>query len=277
MRALILAGGLQVLLPALLCAQDAPEIVRRAVELDRRNLELSRNYTFLERQEQRRVDGLGKVTETESQTWDVTVIEGSPYRRVVARNDKPLTPREQKKEEEKLQRIQEERRKESKELRARRIAEWERKQERQREPLSELPDAFEFKLAGEETVNGNPTYVIDAIPKAGYRPRSTASSFFPKVKARLWIDKADDQWVKADMETLETVSFAGILMRVAKGSHLTFENTRINQEVWLTKRLAIQGAVRIALIKVLRGEFSVTFSEFKKLPLESLAAPLARP
>lgn len=264
-------------MPALLCAQDAREIVRRAVELDRRNLELARSYAFVERQEQRRVDTSGKVTETESTTWDVTLLEGSPYRRVVARNDKPLTPREQKKEEEKLHRSREERCRESKELRAGRIAEWERKQERQREPLRELPGAFDFKLAGEETVDGNRTYVIDATPKPGYRPRSTASSFFPKVKVRLWIDKADDQWVKADMETLETVWFAGILLRVAKGSHLTFENTRINQEVWLTKRLAIQGVVRIALIKVLRGEFSVTFSEHKKHGLESGAMPLARP
>ncbi len=43
----------------------------------------------------------------------MTLLEGSPYRRLVARNDQPLSPKEQKKEEDKLRRSIEERRKET--------------------------------------------------------------------------------------------------------------------------------------------------------------------
>ena len=46
-------------------------------------------------------------------TYDVTLLEGSPYRRLVARNDQPLPPEEEKKEEEKLRRSIEERSKET--------------------------------------------------------------------------------------------------------------------------------------------------------------------
>ena len=68
-------------LSSILFAQDPQEIVRRATELDRRNTEISRSYTFLERQENRDVDTKGKLKKTESTTFDVTLLEGSPYRR----------------------------------------------------------------------------------------------------------------------------------------------------------------------------------------------------
>ena len=73
--------------------------MRRSVELDRKNTEISRNYTYLERQEEREFDGSGKPKNVEVHTYDVTKLEGSPYRRLVAINDKPLSLKDQKKEE----------------------------------------------------------------------------------------------------------------------------------------------------------------------------------
>ena len=258
-----------VCLPAVLAAQDAREIVRRSVEIDRKNLEIARNYTYLERQEVRELDASGKVKNTEAQTSDVTLLEGSPYRRLVARNDRPLSAKDQRKEEEKLQKSITDRRKETAEQRERRVADWERKQQKQREPLKELPEAFNFKLAGEEALNGGVAYVIEGTPKPGYRPKSASTAFFPKVKLRFWIAKEDYQWVRVDLESLDTISFGGFLIRLAKGSHLSIENARINNEVWLPKRAEIHGSVRLALVKVMRGEIVFTFSDYKKFQAES--------
>lgn len=260
---------LSLALAPVLSAQEPIEIIRRATELDRRNSEISRSYTFLQRQEQRDVDSNGRLKKMESETFDVTLLEGSPYRRLVARNDQPLSPKEQRKEEEKLQKSIEERRKETAEERARRVADWERKQQRQREPLKELPEAFTFRLTGEERLNGGEAFVIEGAPKPGYRPKGASTAFFPKCKLRLWIDKKDYQWVKIDVESLDTISFGGFLIRLAKGSHVTMESARVNNEVWLPKRAAIKGSVRIALVKVMRGEIVYTFSDYKKFQTDS--------
>lgn len=260
---------LSLAIPAILIAQTPLEIIRRATELDRRNTEIARSYTFLERQEQRDLDASGKLKKAESETFDVTLLEGSPYRRLVARNDKPLAPQEQSKEEEKLQKSIEERRKETPEQRRERIAEWERKQQKQREPLKELPEAFNFTLLGEEALNGGEAFVIEGVPKPGYHPKSASTAFFMKVKLRLWIDKKDYQWVRIDLESLDTIAFGGFLIRMAKGTHLTIENARVNNEVWLPKRIAIHGSVRIALVKVIRGEILYTFSDYKKFQTAS--------
>jgi len=83
-----------LVLPLCLSAQDLRQIVRRAVELDQKNLAASRNYSFQLRQEERQMDSAGKPKEVKLRTWDVTIVDGSPYRRLVARNDVPLRAKE---------------------------------------------------------------------------------------------------------------------------------------------------------------------------------------
>lgn len=263
-------------LPSVLAAQDARQIVERSLELDRHNAEVARNYTFIQRQQQRDVDSNGRVKKVESDTWDVTMLEGSPYRRKIAHNDKPLSARDQAREEANLRKSIEDRRKETPEQRAQRIQEWHRKQDRQREPLREIPEAFDLKLAAEEKVDGMDAWIIDATPHPGYRPRSRTAQFFPKVKARFWIAKQDYQWVKIDMVTLDTISFYGFLIRMAKGSHLVFEAAHVNNEVWLPKRAVLTGSVRLALFKLIRGDISFEYSDYRKFQTDSRVIPIAQ-
>ena len=265
-----------VCLPAILGAQDPREIVRRSVEIDRKNLEMARSYTYLERQEVRELDGSGKIKNTEVQTSDVTLLEGSPYRRLVARNDHPLSPKEQQREEDKLRKSVEERRKETEEERERRIADWERRRQRQRDPLKEQPDAFDFRLAGEEALASGEVYVIDAMPKPGYKPQLPSAAYFPKVKARLWIDKNDYHWARIDVETLDTISFGGFLVRLAKGSRLVIEQAHVNQEVWLPKSVTLRASARVALIMNVRRELIMTFSDYKKFQVDSRVVSTAQ-
>jgi hypothetical protein len=71
------------------------------------------------------------------------------------------------------------------------------------------------------------------------------------------------------METLDTITFGGLLIRMAKGGHLEYEAARVNDEVWLPKRVMLKGAVRIALVKMLRGDMTFEFSGYKKFQAES--------
>src|SRR5262245_30142673 len=113
-------------------ADDAREIVRRSVNHGDENLRIARNYTFRERNEGRTLDASGRVTKTEVETYDVTLVDGSPYRRLIERDDKPLSAKEERKEQEKLRKITESRRKETAAQREKRIADWERKREQER-------------------------------------------------------------------------------------------------------------------------------------------------
>ena len=258
-------------IPAILAAQDAKEIVRRAIQVNDRNEAISRNYTYLERQDLRVLDGSGRVKDRKIQTWDITLLEGSPYRRLVARDDKPLPPAEQKKEEEKLRKNNEERRKETEEQRQKRIAEAEKKRdERRREPLKELAEAFDFRLAGEEAIDGHDAWVVEATPRRGFKGATTLSrAMFPKVHCRFWIEKSDYYPVKVEIDSLDTISLGLFLVRLSKGSRITIELARVNNEVWLPKRVAVTAGARVLLVKGLRIDTQIDFSAYKKFQAES--------
>ena len=250
-------------------ADDAREIVRRSVNVGDENLKAARNYTYRERSQQLTLDGSGRVTKTESETRDITVLEGSPYRRLIARDDKPLPPKDERKEEEKLRRITAERSKETPEQRERRIAEYDRKREQDRDSVREIVDAFDFRISGEDHREGRDQYVIEGVPHPGYKPRTRNATFFPKVKGKIWIDKQDYHWARVEAEVIDTISFGAFLVRLAKGAHLEADQTRVNGEVWLPKRLEAEASARVALVKKFHGRLEITYSDYKKFQTDS--------
>jgi hypothetical protein len=258
-------------------AEDVREIIRRAFDLNQKTEELSRNYTFLQTEHVRMLDGRGKVKRETWKTEDITLLEGSPYRRVVARNGQPLTLAEQKQEDERLRWSDEQRRKETPQQRERRLAEARRRDEQRTGPFREAREAFDFKLAGEETVNGVPVYVIDATPKRGYTPKTSAASILEKLNSRLWISKSDYGLVKVAAETLGTVSWGGIVLRLAKGSRVEIEQERVADDLWLRKRIAVDLSGRVMLVSAVHAELEFTYRDYKKFQADSRMLPGAVP
>ena len=60
------------------------------------------------------------------------------------------------------------------------------------------------------------------------------------MRFRVWIDKDDSQMKKMDVQIIDTVSFGLFLARLHKGSRVIFENTRVNNEVWLQQHVAVK-------------------------------------
>lgn len=266
MRALLLGLAWAT---ALLGQVDARQVVRRAVAADDRNWKVARNYTFLEREELRRLDSQGRVKSKQVRTYDVRPLEGSPYRRLVERDDHPLPPSEEKTEQENLAKSIAERRKETEAQRAERLAEYERGPAWQRDARRELPEAFDFRLAGEEILDGHSLYVIEATPRKGYQPESRTAKMFLHLRGKLWVDKQDLQLVKAEAEVIDTIWVGLFLVRVAKGSHAVFERTRVTDGVWLPRRRQAFASARLGLLKALRIEQEVNYSRYRNFQTDA--------
>jgi hypothetical protein len=254
---------------SLAAVQDPREIVRGAVNRMDQNLAATRTYTFLERSDSRELDSDGRVKTRKVRLFDVTPLEGSPYRRLVGRDDQPLSPEEQRDEEKKLQDSIAQRRNETASQRAKRIADWEKKQQRQREILREIPDAFNFRIIGEEKLDGRDAWVIEALPRPGYRPRNSVAGLFPKLHGKLWIDKAGNYWVKTEAELTENFWWGLFLARLNKGARFTAEATRVNDEVWLPKHFVVAVSARLALFRRIRLELETTYSNYRKFQVDS--------
>lgn len=254
-----------ILLLTPLAAQDATEIIRRSLAHDADNFERVKDYTYLARQEEREFDKSGKAKSTESQTYDISILAGRRYERLVGENDKPLSSKDQKREQEKLDRELAKRQKETPEERAK----LEKERTGNRRYLQEVPSAFKLSLLGTEVVSGKKTWVIAAEPKPGYKPSLDRAKLLTKIRAKIWIDQAEYQWVKVDAEAIEPLSFEFGLFRIAPGGQLHFEQTRINDDVWLPSLLSASADARIGYLKKVRGDINVTYRDYKKFQTDS--------
>ena len=243
---------------------DPREIVRRSIELDHRTLELARNYTCQQREVIDHLDKHGKVKSTEIKTFDINFYFGEEYARLTAENDKPLSPEAQKKEDEKLEKFLARYRDESPEQGEKRLAKEKKEREQGRAFLRDVVNAYDFRLVGNERVDGVDTYVIDATPRPDFKPTQPHADMLKKIKGRLWIEKKDYNWVKVDAQAMDTISFGFFLFRIHPGSRFVLEKKLVKNEVWLLKSLDIDGGARIALFKNENIRQEDSFSNYKK-------------
>jgi hypothetical protein len=250
------------------------ELIRQAAEKDIENNKKQRDYTYIEREEEHKLGGKGQVKSTESRTQEIMILFDDPVERLIAKDDKPLSEKDAAKEEQRIQKIIDKRKNESDEERKKRLANQEKNREEGREFVKEIADAYNFRLAGMEELEGRSTYVIDADPRPGYEPHMKNAKFLPKFRFRAWVDKAEMQWVKLDIQCIDTVSVGLFLVRLHKGSNIQIEQTRINDEVWLPKQVALKLDARIALLKGLNISEDVTYRDYKKFRAETKIVPV---
>jgi hypothetical protein len=240
------------------------QLFRVVAQKDMENDKRQRDYTYIERQVEKRVDDKGKIKSTEVKTYEVLEIYGEQVERLIKKNDKPLSQKDAAKEEEKIQKIIDKRKNESEGERRKREEREEKEREDDRKFVTEVAEAYNFKLAGTEWVGGREAWVIDGEPRPGFVPHMKDAKYLSKFRGRVWIDKADLQLAKMDVECLDTISLGLFLARFHKGSRFMLEQTRVNDEVWLPAHVAAKIDVRLGLLKNFDANFEQTFWDYKK-------------
>jgi len=248
-------------------------LIRQAADKDIENDKKQREYTYVEREEQHKLDGNGQVKSSESKTHEIMVLYGEHVERLIAKDDKPLSEKDAAKEEERIQKLTDKRKNESEDQRKKRLDEEEKDREDSRKFVSEVADAYNFRFMGTENIDGRETYVIDAEPRPDFQPHLKEAKILPKFRFRAWIDQQESQWVKLDAECIDTVSLGWFLARIHKGSRLLLDQTRVNDEVWLPRHVAIKVDVRVALLKNFNVEADLTYRDYKKFRTDTKIVP----
>jgi hypothetical protein len=243
---------------------DPKELVRRATEVDHHNFERAQKYTCTQREVIKHLDKHGNVKSTEIKTFDINFYFGEFYARLVQQDDKPLTEKEQKKEDEKLEKFLAKRRNENEEDRRKRADKDRKEREEGRAFVRDVVNAYDFRLVGDDKVSGEDAWVIEATPRPDFKPTQPHADILKKIKGKMWIEKKDYNWVKVEAEAIDTISFGLFLFRIHSGSRFALENAHINNEFWAFHRLYINGSARIALFKNEIGEQEDVYSNFKK-------------
>jgi hypothetical protein len=257
-----------------LSADQIRDLIREAAERDMENDKKQRDYTYIQREEEHKLDGNGQLKSTEARTYEIMVLYEEPVRKLIAKDDKPLSDSDAKKEDEKVQKIIEKRKNESESDRKKRLEKQDKEREDNRQFVKEIADAYNFRFVGQQSLDGRETLVIDADPRPGYKPHMKDAKFLPKFRFRAWLDQAEKQWVKLDIECIDTVSVGLFLLRLHKGSNIQLEQVRVNDEVWLPRHVALQLDARLALLKGVNIAEDVTYRDYKKFRTDTKILPV---
>jgi len=255
--------------PKTLSSEQIKTLIHQAADKDIENDKKQRDYTYTERVEEHHLGGHGDVKSTEVRVYDVLEIYGEQMRKLISKNGKPLSGKEAAKEDERLQRVIDHRKNESDSERAKRLKQEQKSREEDRQFVKEVEDAYNFKFVGTENLQGRDAYVIDAEPRTGFEAQTKVGKVLPKFRFRLWLDRAEGQWVKLDANCIDTVSLGLFLARVHKGSRILIETTRVNDEVWLPQHIALHVDVRLALLKNFDMDQDLTYTDYKKFHTQS--------
>jgi hypothetical protein len=245
-------------------APGARQIMEASIAATQRDWKARLHYTYIERDENRRRDLAGRVKSEDVEVSKMILVNGVPFEQLVERNGQPPSAEQERKQKRELDKL----RRETPEQRAERLR---KQQEENTSIVKEVPKAFDFQVVGEEAVNGRPAYVLQATPHPGYHAQGKYGNMFSKVAGKLWVDKQDLGWIKVDGRVIQPFSMGLFLVRLLRGSHITMEQTRVDDGIWMPERIEVRAAARIFFVKSLVIDRVLTYSEYR-LPQAGAAA-----
>jgi predicted RNA-binding protein with PIN domain len=249
-------------------AQDVKEIFRRAVEKDERNYTVRDQYTYREETIVEFFEKDGKSKSVERTTKDILFYDGTQLEKVVARNGQPLSARDLKMEQDKLDKEIARIKKESPAARAKRRGETAAELKEETEGRRQLLEAFDLQLKGESTVNQRPCWLITGTPRADFRPKGRRADQLKKFRGDACIDKETSDWMRIEVQNTETISFGLFLVRLQPGATVRIDQTRVNNEVCFPEKLDIAANARL-LGMMRRAKISIRNSDFRKFSADS--------
>lgn len=213
---------------------NVADIINRSAAAMEKNWKAAPDYSFTERDVQTKRGGAKVV-----KTYQVLMIEGSEYHKLIALNDQPLSKTQEQQEQQKLQAEVDRRKHESSRERARRVARYQRERRQDHAMIAEMTKAFNFQLIGSETVDGHECWVFDAVPKPGYQPPSRDAKVLTGMRGKLWVDKQHYEWAKVQGEVVSPVSY-GIFAKVSPGTRFELEQAPVSADLWMPKHFSMR-------------------------------------
>ncbi len=258
MKSLLPFALLGLAVPSAYCAElSARDIVTQSIANYDKDWEAALKFSYTETEITKDSSDRTKHVELSR----VSVLDGTPYSRLIAKDGHPLTGDEARKENEKFEKAMDTREHETPEQHARRL----RKYRNEREFLHEIPNAFNMKLLAPETVNSRTNYVIELTPKEGYVPKAKNARMFSDIEGKLWVDGQDLRWTKAEANVINTISIGWFLARIGPGAHITLTQVKVDAEHWMPKQITVDGSARIMLVKNRAIDETITYADYKPI------------
>lgn len=244
---------------------------------------LQSSYSYVETRRERKLNGQGRAT-----SESVKVFENYPglpgevrWERLISENGKPVPAEELAREDRARQRKAEEyaRRlsKQPEKEHARQNREWDKERRELAKTVDDIFRVYDVRMVGREAIDGHSTVRFSLAPRPDAKPQTRDGNVMRHFMGTAWVSESDYELVRLQVEAIDTVGIGlGLLARVHKGARIAFERRKVNDEVWLPATASYSFNARVALVKMLRRDATLEFSNYRKFTVDtssSFAAP----
>jgi hypothetical protein len=255
---------------------DIPALMH-AVERNQRAEEaIARNYLYHSTRIAHESDGRGGVKKTEIREYDVFWVNGVPVSRLRKKDGKELSPGEQKKEGERIDKEAAR----ARERRSRADSEGKESDPRGHEEVtvSRILELGTFSNPRRVKLEGRDTIAVDYAGDPKAKTRNRNEEVIRDLVGTVWVDEQDHVLTRAEGHFVNNFKVgAGLLVNIQKGTSFSLVMKKINDEVWLPAVLAGQGSMRALLFFSFNGDGSIVNSDYRKFKTTSTIVPVEHP
>ena len=132
-----------------------------------------------------------------------------------------------------------------------------------RVPLLDLLHRLQFRLVGEELLDGRPTHVVTFSPKPGLVSKTIRDRVLNAFAGTTWIDVAEQQVRKIDGHLTVPVKVLGGALLDLQGVRLVYESREVLPGTWAPCREEIGITATAGMFLGFRREIRFEFSNYR--------------
>lgn len=233
--------------------------------------EILDKYSYIQKSTRRELGKDGVLRDVESETVQLSFYKGYRIRRLIEKNGRPLTEKDQLDADEDAEKRVEEIEK----IIAKRDRDAMRNgppdENSRRVSVAELLRASNLKNPRRERFRGRDVIVFDFEPNPSFDYKNAKSmlKFFGKTAGVMWIDEKDKQVARLESYLADSFNVGGgVLAKLKKGASFTLEQERVNDEIWLPSVTDINLSVRVLLVKGIEVNQQIRSYDYRRFETE---------
>jgi len=230
-----------------------------AIEANQKKIdEIQKDYACMKLEEEDSVNGKDEVTKRTKTLYQISYIHGNEMARKIEVDGKPLSATEQQKEDERLQKEAARYEKEAAEPK-------DQKKNDDDVGISDFLRISRFTNPRWERFRGQDVVVFDFGPNPNYKPKKLAEKAIYDLVGTAWVDPQAQDVARLEARFDNSLKIAGgMLATLQKGSAFQFEQSRVNNEVWLPSYDEIHVGAKVLLVKTFRVNVIDHYYDYQK-------------
>lgn len=256
-------------------ARPLPDIetLMKAIVANQEKIEdLREKYTCRAVETERKLDGNGRVKETETKVYEITPIGDQLIERLISVNGKELSEQDKEKEDKRVQKEVQDivKRREKEEKKKERARERGEKEDDDELTILDFLRVSEVTSVRREMFRGFEVIAFDFEPKKGFKPKNRAESIASKLAGTLWVDEKVQQITRLEARLIDSFKMGGgLVASISPSTAFAFEQEKIDGELWLPSYVEGNISARIMLFAKLNRSFERRYSDYKKYQIDT--------